>query len=835
MHKIMTVVSLLILALLLPMSVIYAQDSTSTTSIKSNSTDFSIKISAIPSMLVSNSEGFITIQTYYKDEPTPLIMNILDIKSSDPDILSIDKDSIERIGDMILVRVMPLKSGSTNITVITKDPNLRSSTEIKVYESVDKPVKLAIVAKPSSFSYIGPHNGYVSVQLLNSLDEPVIADKDYDIIITSSNRSILDLNTIVKIKKGENNVYIPFNINPENGGDVVITASYNDITASTTITNEGIKGQVLKLYAVNVIPSSKGQITYAFVQLQDGNGRVLYADRDIEVEVRANTNDIIGGRGIINKGESTAIVKLIVNTDTPCNDAKECITLIAKSKDMVSNAINVLLKEPIIEDYTSRPKSINNIDQLKIYTKLYPNDMPIVADGKNKVIGALQLVTYKDNKEIPVIAYNDTIIDLISDDKTIIMDSRVTIPKGRNMELVNAHLGYNAGDVTLNSLATYVENNAIKLSIQGHKDVKMSAEPLIYKVPSSIEFPYIIYFKDSKGNASYAIDDISIRINAENVIFKGLNSIERGGSNTVVNIISLNSKSDLHIDGVGLYTRYELHESITLGGKDRVRLEINIPDTMVTGSKYVASIQLLYKDIPLGASDDTRIVLFSTPDIINIPDNIIIKNDKYFTLFTIEANRSGTADLTILADGFDPIDKKIKVVDDRLSINIDADKNVSRMDIFDVTLSVQYADIPLNNMNIRWSSDLAVLTSIYDSSTDSNGTAKAKFLAYKEGIIKVTAIVNGYGIERSTSINIDARSKISDNINSNSNNNNITITDDTMLTALTDDGSVNGNNNDADIFTQLRYNLPLDAEYIIMLPAVAGIMAWFINKKRKSK
>jgi hypothetical protein len=827
MHKMIMVVSLLILALLLPMGVIYAQDSTSTKSSKSSSTEFSIKISTIPSMLVSNSEGFLTIQAYYKDEPTPLVMDILDIRSSEPDILSVDKDSIERVGDMVLVRVIPLKSGSTNITVITKDPNLKSSTEIKVYDAADKPVKLAIVAKPSSFSYIGPHNGYVSIQLLNSLDEPIIADKDYDIIITSSNRSILDLNTMVKIKKGENNVHIPFNLNPENGGNVIITASYNDITASTTITNDGIKGQVLKLYAMKVIPASKGQIAYAFVQLQDSNGRVLYADRDIDVEVRANTHDIIGGRGTINKGESTAIIKLIVNTDTPCNDDKECITLTAKSKDMVSNNVNVLLREPIIEDYTSRPKSINNIDQLKIYAKLYPDDIPIVADGKSKVIGALQLVTYNNKEEIPVIAYSDTMIDLVSDDKTIIMDSRVTIPKGRNMELVNANLGYNAGDVTLKSLADYVENNAIRLSIQGHKDVKMYAEPLIYKVPSSsIGFPYIIYFKDSDGNASYAIDDINIRINGGNVIVKGLNSIEKGGSNIVVNITSINSRSDLHIDGVGLYTRYELYESVTPSARDKARLEINIPDTMTAGSRYVASIQLLYKGIPLRASDDTKVVLFSISDIINIPDNISIKNDKYFTLFTIEANRSGTADLTVLADGFDPIDRKIKVVDDRLSISINADKNVSRMDIFDVTLSVKYADTPLNNMGVKWSSDLAVLTSIYDSSTDPNGIAKAKFLAYKEGIIKVTAIVNGYGIERSASINIDARNKISDNINSA--NNDTIITNDTII-AL--DGSANENN--IDIFTQLRYNLSSYAEYIMMIPAIAGIISWLINKKRK--
>lgn len=807
----------------------------------SSNANLRIDISTIPSKLVKGSEGFLLVQIYNNNEPAPFVVEIQSITSSDPEVLSIDKDSIERVGNSLMIKVVPLKSGSTIVTLVTKDLNLKPiSKEIYVYESIDKPSKLGLTVKPSSFSYLGPLDGYIAVQLLNALDEPVVADKDYNIWLSSSNTSILDINTNIRISKGENFAYMHFTVNAKNNGTATVTARYGDMIASADITFEGTQGKVLRLYAVDIAPALKGQVTYAFVQLQDSNGRVIYADRDINVEVRADTKDIIGGTGVIRKGESTAIVKLIVNTDNPCVSESKvqsaCISLVAISKDMVSEPVKIDLREPIIEDYTSHPKSIGN-DYLKIYAQLFPSSMPIIADGKNKVIGAIQLISYSDNASKgdrlarPVIASTDTVIDLISSNKLAMMDTKVTIPKGRSMELVTASMGYNASSTKVSVLADYLENGILDLDIQGHKDVSIVAEPLIGKIPYAIPFPYVIYFKDSEGKTSYVTDDINVRIDTDGMSIKqGSNSLKKGGSTLLIELEALRKGNvKVYLEAIGINSRYESYSSIDVAYFDNsnITLDMYMQDVMLVGSKYLASVQLLYKDYPFSADEDTRIIVFSNSNNISTPTNISIVRGKYFTFFTIEVNykSDNKVNITVLADGFNSINKEINVIEDRLSIKLDSNESVNKMDVFDVTLNVSYANMPLSNMSVKWNADLAVLTSIYDDVTDSNGIAKAKFLAYNKGTITISARVYGYGIERSASIKVNSIEEKGANSNNSNNNGNDIIANSSITTT-------EENNKDVSIFNNLTSKLPIDAEYLVMFPALAGIVIWFVNKKR---
>lgn len=850
---------MLVLTIAIQSQNVYAQGSNNDNSKKSNDNNSSsnanlrIDISTIPSKLVKGSEGFLVAQIYNNNEPAPLVASGINITSSNPEVLSIDKDSIEQVGNSLLIKAIPLSSGSTTITLTTKDLNLKPvSKKIDVYEPLDKPSKLALTVKPSSFNYLGPFDGYIAVQLLNAVDEPVIADKDYDIEVKSSNTSILDINTSIRISKGENFAYMRFNMNPNGNGSVTVTARHGYMVASANITIEGTEGRVLRLYAVDIVPAVKGHPTYAFVQLQDSKGRVLYADRDISVEVRADTKDMIGGTGVIRRGESTAVVRLIVNTDKPLNidkecsksdnssDTKPCINLVAVAvnEGMVSEPVKIDIREPIIEDYTSyqKSKSIGS-DYLKIYTKLSPNNMPIIADGKSKAIGAIQLISYSDNSNKfarPVIANTDTIIDLVSSNKLTMTDTKVTIPKGRSMELVTANIGYNASSIKINVLADYLENSVLELSIQGHKDVSISAEPLLSIVPYSMQFPYLIYFKDSEGIASYATDDINVRIDADGIsIRQGGNSLRKGDSIMLMELEAIRKGNiSIYLEAIGPNSRYENHNSIDVISFDNsnIALDIYVPETMVVGSKYLASVQLLYKGYPFSADKDVRIIVFSNSNSISIPTNVSIVRGKYFTFFTVEANHKGKVDITLLADGINSISKEINVVEDKLMLKLDSKDSVNRMDIFDVTLTASYANIPLSNLRVKWSSDLAVLTSMYDDITDSNGIARAKFLAYDKGIITVSATIYGYGIERSVSIKVKSTEvDVSSNNNASSNDNNDRNNNSgnsNVNNASKEDRSLEDN-----IFDKLA-ELPIDAEYLIMLPALAGIVTWFINKKR---
>ncbi len=831
MHKAMSIV-LVLLMLSLIIADAYAQSSKGKKDDSSSNANLLMDISTVPSRLVKGEEGFLAIQVYNNGEPTPFIAEIASITSSNPDILSIDKDNMQMVGNSLLIKVIPLESGITTVTLTTRDLNLKPvSKEIQVYEPIDRPSKLGLTVKPSSFSYLGPYDGYIVVQLLNAVDEPVVADKDYDIHLSSSNPFILNLNTTIKISKGENYAYMHFTLNAKSSGSTTIVARYNDMVASESITFDGIHGKVLRLYAVDMVPALKGQFIYAFVQLQDSNGKVIYADEDMSVEVRADTHDIIGGTGVIRKGESITAVRLMVNTDKPCpNDQKDgCVSLIALSKDMASDPVKIDLREPIIVNYTSSPKSIDS--SLKIYARIVPN-IPIVADGKEKVIGALQLISYPDNAKNdalarPVIADIDTQVNIISSSKLTMKDAKVTVPKGSNLQILNASIGYNASKVKVTALADYLENSMMELDVQGYRDVSIAAEPLVSKVPYAMPFPYIVYFKDSTGKAAYAVDDMNVRVNGDGIAVKqGDSSLRKGGSSIVLELESLRRGSiNVYVEAVGIDARYEANSIIDALYLDRsnFRLDAIMPDKVLLGSKQIAAVELLYKDYPIMASDDTRLILFSNE--ISIPADVSIARGKHFTFFTVEARSADKASITVMADGFDSVSKDIGVVGDRLSIRLDAPSRVNSMDIFDVSLTVSYSGMPLSNMQVRWSADAAVLTSIYDSITDSNGNARAKFLAYDKGVITVSAVVNGYGIERSASIRVESGSKASD-VNTDASN---------ASNAGNDDNINNNNNNDNNILDQLNSissNLPIDPEFLIMLPAVGGIAAWFVNKRR---
>lgn len=847
MHK-MIGIMLVLLMLSLTIADVYAQsgngkkDDSSGSSSSSNA-NLLMDISTVPSRLVKGEEGFLAIQVY-NNEPTPFIAEIASITSSNPDILSIDKGSIQRVGNTLLIKVMPLESGIATVTLTTRDLNLKPvSKEIRVYEPLDRPSKLGLTVKPSSFSYLGPYDGYIAVQLLNVVDEPVVADKDYDIHLSSSNPFIINLNTTVRISKGENYAYIHFTLNAKSSGSTTILARYNDMVASESITFDGIYGKVLRLYAVDMVPALKGQFIYAFVQLQDSNGKVIYADKDMSVEVRADTHDIIGGTGVIRKGESTAAVRLMVNTDKPCPTQDACVSLIALSKDMASDPVKINLMEPIIANYTSGPKSIDS--SLKIYARIVPK-MPIVADGKEKVIGALQLISYPDNAKNdaqarPIIADIDTQVNIISSSKVTMKDAKVTVPKGSNMQLLDASIGYSASKVKVTALADYLENSIMELDVQGYSDVSIAAEPLVSKISYAMPFPYIVYFKDSIGKAAYPVDDMSVRVNGDGIAVKqGDSSVRKGGSSIILELESLRKGSiNAYVEAIGMDTRYEANSIIDTLYLDRsnFRLDAIMPDKVLLGSKHVAAVELLYKDYPIMASDDVRLILFSNG--ISIPADVSIARGRHYAFFTVEARSADKASVTVMADGFNSVSKEVEVVNDTLSIRLDAPNKVNTMDIFDVSLAVSYAGMPLSNMQVRWSADAAVLTSMYDSITDSKGSARAKFLAYDEGVITVSAIVNGYGIERSTSIMVESGSNASD-VNTDADNagNDASSYDsmsgDSISISMSDD-SMSNNDNILDQLNSVSSNLPIDAEFLIMLPAVGGIAAWFVNKRLRAK
>ncbi|GBC73157.1 hypothetical protein HRbin04_00553 [archaeon HR04] len=825
--------------------------------LKDKRTTFRLKLSTLPEKLVRGEDAYLIIQMQdSRSNPVQFMPEIISISVLDDGAISIS-DSIEKIGNAYAVKIRPLKSVETKITVVAKGlGSMLETINVKVHESLSKPSKLALNIKPSNLSYIGPREGYIAVQLLNAKDEPVYADTDYLIELNSSNIDLL-VNNII-IKQGTNYAYIPFSIKDTaslSSPYITITAKHGNMYAEGMIRVERLDKQMLRLYVMDMVPAVRGHKVYAFVQLQDPNGNAIYAEEDMRVEVKPDSMLLIGGSGTIRKGESTTVISLYVNTDKSCDEILQskdkstaCVGIIASSSNLTSNKAMVKLVEPV---YVDGSKYISESKEMKIIPRLFPDSMPIIVDGRSKVIGAVQLMVDVANGKgsnggsdrsvgnslRPLIVPLDTPIDIVSDNRLAVEDTRVTIARGESAALINAKVGYNASETRIYTISDYVDDTSFSLNLQGHKDVTIVGEPLLSRVSKGMDIPFIIYFKDSNGYSSYAPDDMSLRIGGggsdDKIEVIKSNVIARGSANAIVHLRTVKEGGDatLYVEAIGSVTRYANTGSISITSIDDIKVSINMLDPILSKSKVFASLELVDADgYPVHARSDVRALIFSPG--LDVPDMLVIPKGKYFTLFTVEASNPssyGSTEITAMVDGFGIIKRDVKIISNEPpTLKLSAPESVKPMDQFDVMLDASYAEVKLSNMQVSWSSDLAILTNMYDNSTNEQGNAMARFIAYKEGIITVTVNISGYGIEESASIKI----------NSIDNNNNNRIDEDNYNKS---DGNIAYGNTSDDAnattteITNIINELPIDAEYLLMLPAVGGIVTWYVSRKIRKK
>ncbi|MEM4310396.1 MAG: hypothetical protein QXS98_06345 [Candidatus Nitrosocaldus sp.] len=825
---------------------------------KDKTTIFRLKLSTLPDKLVRGEDAHLIIQMQdNRGNPVQLMPEIMSISVLDDDAISIS-DNIEKIGNVYAVKIRPLKNIETKITVVARGVGTMLETiDVKVYEPLNKPNRLALSIKPSDLSYIGPKEGYIAVQLLNAKDEPVYADKDYLVELGSSNPDILQVSNII-IKQGTNYAYIPFSIKDKgllSNQYITITARHGNMYAEDTIKVESSDKQVLRLYVMDMVPAVRGHEVYAFVQLQDQNGNAIYAEEDMRVEVKPDSMLVIGGTGTIRKGESTTVISLYVNTDKRCDEIlqsedknRACVGIIAtSSNNLVSNKAMVELVEPV---YVDGNKYIGEGRDTRIIPRFFPDTMPIIVDGRSKVIGAVQLVTADvangkgsegSGKSIrPVIVPLDTPIDIVSDNRLAVEDTRVILPRGKSAALINAKVGYDASETKIYTISDYVDDTSFRLNLQGHKGITIVGEPLLSRISKGMDVPYIVYFKDSDGRSAYAPDDMSLKIGGDDDKIEVIksSSVAKGSANAIAQLRTIKGgDATLHVEATGSVMRYTSTGKISIIDVGSINISINTLDPILPNSKAYASLELVDADgYPVHARSDVRALLFSSG--LHVPEMLVIPKGKYFTLFTIEAsnpsNHDSSTEMTAMVDGIGIIKRDVRIINNHpLTLKLSAPESVKPMDQFDVILDAYYAEVPLSNVQVSWSGDLAVLTNMYDSNINEQGKAMARFIAYREGIITIIAKISGYGIEESTSIKINS-------IDSNNNNN---------IKADVEDGNSKGdiniiddNYNDSanatnmvDDVTNMFSEHMIDVEYLLMLPAIGGIATWFINKKLRKR
>ncbi|MGH9878373.1 MAG: hypothetical protein ACRD5H_12115, partial [Nitrososphaerales archaeon] len=497
-----------------------------------------------------------------------------------------------------------------------------------------KPSGLLVKATPSTFSQYGPYKGYVSVQLVNFFGNTLPADQDLLIHLSSSDPNIINLDQEVIMKAGEYFVYKEFTV--LNSGITLLQAEIPGMwkeSVKVNVPQPANPLQVTLKVFPDIAPARQGALLYAFVQLQDATGLPVKANKDIPVNIITDSNDIRQGTGVIKKGESHTVVTLTVNTSTPCPDTDEeggdtdfepCVTLTAVAKGYRTGPGEVELRTPVDQEDINPDTRIFD-PRATIEPVLY--SVPLLADGKDQFIGVVQLQTTDSEGKIdrnstqPVIASIDLPVAVHSSDSEILeIKGDVRMQRSKSVTLLEAKMGYKTGNPELVIAAEFFGESVTPITVTGHSNLVLAADPVISKILSRTTFPIVVYFKDATGASSYAPDDMLISISQVD-----LPEAEIGTSTTTTDILDVESEtihkgssvimlqatskgkgtSTVTLEGSVKDTTFSAQTSIVMGNQVPENLGMFIPATILGNAKYTVPLQVIDKNgYPIKTTSD---------------------------------------------------------------------------------------------------------------------------------------------------------------------------------------------------------------------------------------
>ncbi|MEM2760369.1 MAG: hypothetical protein QXU32_00275 [Nitrososphaerales archaeon] len=621
---------------------------------------FHLQFMTVPQKLIHNTDASLLIYAVDNNgKPLPVRIPTVSITSSDPSVVMIKNISSSENDNSVKVDIHAGKIGSAIVTAAANG-FLSSSVTLEVVGDAYKPEGLVVKAVPSSFAHFGPYNGYVSVQLVNFFGNPVLADEDIVINLSSSDPSVVNLRKEVTIKKGENFVVNEFTV--IGSGITLLQAEVPGKwkeSAKITVSQPQTPLE-LKFYAApQIAPARQGQIIHGFVQLQDASGVPVKADRDISVNVISDSSDVRGGTGIIKKGTTTAILQLAINTNKSCFDVgidrapkndnfDPCIELVAVAKGFKSQSQLIELRTPVTRVDLSAETRFDDPAFTKIDPVIFPTsiaidsnqqniepvvNMPILSDGTEKPIGVVQLMRFVDSNQdgqidlagvnengepcpaigttCPVIPFTDISPVIESDDDFKMEIKTAVIPKGRSSSLLQASVGYQGGDAEVASIAEFFGQTFTQFKLHGHSGISLAAEPVISKIMARSDFPYMVYFKDSNGISSYSIGDMTLSISKTDKP-----EAEIGTSKTTTEILAIESgmivkgspyvllhasskgkgSSTMTIESSVKDMLFSTTNTLTMSTQLPEKLGFFVPNLILGNAKYTVPLQVLDKN-----------------------------------------------------------------------------------------------------------------------------------------------------------------------------------------------------------------------------------------------
>ncbi|CAE6490091.1 conserved hypothetical protein [Candidatus Nitrosotenuis uzonensis] len=680
----------------------------------------------LPSKMVENSHGIMHVFVTDGDQVVPKMVTDLTVTSLDSTILHIEKASSTN-SFITEVSVKAVKAGTTKIYLAA--PGFTSKEiPVTVYGNKNNAAKILLKVTPNTFTTSGSNEGYVSVELADEDGFPVIAKEDVTILLSTANKDVLEFaDSSLIIKKGQYYAYSKFFV--KKSGNAIMYATSNGIeTQSATITIKKDEDIKVKMYTYpKILSTNDASKGFIIAQLQDSSGRPVLAQKDITVHYK-----VIDSTYSETSNYSNNYKQKNTGYFTIPKGSYWGYTQYSLPKGIEGTYdVSISTQDPLtVETEEIEAKNLQFMDDKTVKFET----IPVLTTGNNELIGAVYL---EDESGNPIGAKKDLMIRIDSSDASSLTIKDTIITRGDQVALVFGKTSHSAPtELKLRPVVAGGELTTLDVFGPNKDSLQLVVEPLISKVLSGTDFPFVFYLKD--GNEITAFPEsknIFISPNEyvtlkpktvlprDTLVVAEASSLKKGATSLSFEIGDF--KSSLSVDSMSL---------------EPASARLDRAKTVFVGTNDVFSIQLLNAaGLPTYATDNVDVsIVTKDQGIIEMPSKITIEKGKYYTLFDAAPKSAGETDVSLLAKGLPLFTEKVKVVSLKPTITVNGPQSVNASESFMVTISAAANGKPLADMNVGWDISGGIVQ-ISDSKTGSTGEAMAAIIAQDSPInIKAT-------------------------------------------------------------------------------------------------
>jgi hypothetical protein len=745
-----------------------------------------------PEKLLENTEGILQIFVTSNEMMVPKQIQDLKVISSDNSIIEIlgVEDNDDKYTKNILINAK--KSGIAGI-VLAATGFSSKEISLEVFNNNNYPSQILMKITPDSYPIDGPRFGYITLELATTGGLPTLALDDTVIHLNTPNKDTIKLkNSELVIASGEYYVTTEFEI--IGSGDAIIFAETEGMTKISSIVNilEAEGPLKLKLYAFpeeyNSYSGTKG---YAIIQLVDNVGIPVLAEEDIHFKLNvenpdSSINTSHDFKEVLFDKEQLVIEKGSYSTFTK-------FTPRSGLGDITENYEQTFTMFISVENYLTDSTSINIFhDQLGALEGDGPavtKVLPFLTSGKQEIIavtyyetdievsrqigGSKEGTTNRDlfTVTVPVTAKNDHKIIFSSSELDTVNPIHPTMKKGDNIVIVFGETGTVAPESSVTFAIT--DNEGVK-TITGEPigpiedEIELVVEPLVPMILAEKQFPVLAYLVEGTGDdeeietndededadprlgVTPFIEDAVLTFSANEFIETEYTTVEKNQPYVLMNMLATEVYESTLTYQMGTFDGTEVIQSYTT---DPVEIYVTFPTNILANSNTLATVQLLDSARePVYAKKDIEIKLVSNnEEILQIPQELTIKNGEYFISFNLETSNEGEIELALLSEDFALSKYDINVVDITpvLSLNLIGDMNWNERIEAQLSVTIPEITTALDGFIVEWDVTGGEVMQ-FDEVTNSNGIAISNIIANDKDQVTISVIVSGNGLSSSS-------------------------------------------------------------------------------------